>query len=307
MDFTSQIKTALEKKGLSPTSIKLYVRNLEKLNGKQPIKDVKFLNKVDNIVKAIEDDYKPNSQRTFFISIVSVLNAIKGESKPLNKLYKTYFDKMIDIANKIREIPTEQKSESQEANWVDWNDVKAMREELQKKHKEHPDDFQTALHLMILSLYTEVPPRRNADYQLMNVVQKYEDKLPNDRNYLSIDSKQFIFNQYKTAKRYGKQVVDIPDSLYSTINDYLRLHPEIQGKITKTTNTPFLVDKAGKPLDKINSLTRQLNRIFGKNVGSSLLRHSFLSGKYGDSLDEMKKDSEMMAHSTQQQKEYIKK
>ena len=36
----------------------------------------------------------------------------------------------------------------------------------------------------------------------------------------------------------------------------------------------------------------------GKSVGSSLIRHVYLSSKYGDTVKEMEKDVEMMGHST---------
>ena len=38
-----------------------------------------------------------------------------------------------------------------------------------------------------------------------------------------------------------------------------------------------------------------------------MLRHIYLTNKYGDDINEMKKDAEAMGHSTTEQKEYIKK
>jgi len=69
---------------------------------------------------------------------------------------------------------------------------------------------------------------------------------------------------------------------------------------------PFLVQPSGKPFN-VNGITRVLNRIFGKKVGSSLLRHIYLTGKYGKILEEQKKDAEAMANSVDMQnKTYIK-
>ena len=68
----------------------------------------------------------------------------------------------------------------------------------------------------------------------------------------------------------------------------------------------FLVSSDGTPITAVNAITRVLNRIFGKKVGSSMLRHIYLSNKYGDKLEEMKDDAEKMAHSLAQQKESIK-
>jgi integrase len=115
-----------------------------------------------------------------------------------------------------------------------------------------------------------------------------------------------VFNVYKTAKKYGQQTVSIPEKLMDTIILYLKSHPIIRGKINKKTNVPFLVKYDGKPLDKINSITRVLNRVFKKNIGSSMLRHIYLSGKYDNISEEQKKDAEMMGHSVGQQKDYIK-
>ena len=62
----------------------------------------------------------------------------------------------------------------------------------------------------------------------------------------------------------------------------------------------------GHPLVQVNSITKILNKIFGKRISSSALRHIFLSDKYKDVTKDMKADAEMMAHSVGQQKDYIK-
>ena len=59
-----------------------------------------------------------------------------------------------------------------------------------------------------------------------------------------------------------------------------------------------------------NGLTKLLTRIFtrdlDKKISSSMLRHIYLSEKYGKELEERKKDSHNMLHSLEQQKNYIK-
>jgi hypothetical protein len=57
----------------------------------------------------------------------------------------------------------------------------------------------------------------------------------------------------------------------------------------------------------VNAITRVLNRVFGKKIGSSMLRHIYLSDKYKDQNEEMKKDAEAMGHSLDLQRAYIKK
>jgi integrase len=56
----------------------------------------------------------------------------------------------------------------------------------------------------------------------------------------------------------------------------------------------------------VNVITRILNKLFGKNIGSSMLRHSYLSKKYGKVLEEMAEDADLMAHDDSTQKTYIR-
>ena len=44
-----------------------------------------------------------------------------------------------------------------------------------------------------------------------------------------------------------------------------------------------------------------------RRLGSSLLRHSYLSHKYGEEADEKEKDADLMMHSVAMQDGYIKK
>jgi hypothetical protein len=44
-------------------------------------------------------------------------------------------------------------------------------------------------------------------------------------------------------------------------------------------------------------MTRILNKIFGKSVGSSMLRNLYLSNKYSGMVEELKKDTKNMATS----------
>jgi hypothetical protein len=38
-----------------------------------------------------------------------------------------------------------------------------------------------------------------------------------------------------------------------------------------------------------------------------MLRHSYLSSKYGDIIEEQQKDAEAMGHSVSEQRDYVKK
>jgi len=304
------LKEQLKERGLSDGSIKLYIRNLQKLNDGE-ITDFKFLKSPEKIISKIEK-LKNNTKRSILISIVSVLGCCPDDKK-LVKLRKQYYDLMIEKNNEIKESATDEATEDQKKNWISWDDVKKKFEELKEEVEKFKNEkilsdsnYTTLLGYMVLALYVHNPPRRNKDYQLMNIVKKYNDKYDNDINYLSYDENKFIFNNYKTSKKYGRQILDINDELKECVDFYLKFHPKVKSKITKTLNTPFLVSHTGSPLVQTNSMTKLLNKVFGKKISSSALRHIFLTDKYKDVVDEMKDDALMMGHSTGQQKDYIK-
>jgi hypothetical protein len=215
-----------------------------------------------------------------------------------------------------------EKTEKEKENWIDWKEVSvkkmALREEVLKFANQKvitPEQYTTLLHYVVLSLYADIPPRRNQDYLDMNVVHTNKktsvDALPKDKNYLVVDSKvprQFIFNVYKTAKKYGVQHQNIPNSAEAPLMDcllmYLKHHPLAKGIKPKATEYKFLVLSDGTPIVAGNAITRILNKIFDKKIGCSMLRHIFLSSKYD--VKEMEADAEAMGHSVSEQRNYLR-
>lgn len=300
-------------KTLSVNSINLYLRNLEKLNDDMPLKNLNFLKDITSIEGKLSD-YKENTKRGYLISICSALNT--ESDKKFKKTYESYYKLLSDKNDNIKANEGENKmSETQKDNWIKWDDVKTKMEELRlkvdsfKSSKEiNEHNYNILLQYVILSVYYYKPPRRNLDYYKMDIIKKYYPDMSIDVNYLSIDDNQFIFNIFKTSKSEGIQKENIPDELMDIIKIYMKFHPLIKSKKIKINQkVPFLVYYNGSKFDKVNSITRILNKIFGKSIGSTMLRHVFLSSKYGDIIDEQKADAKAMGHSVEQQKDYIKK
>jgi len=314
--FRKEIEKKFIEKDLSPNSIKLYIRNLEKLNSDEPLKNLNFLKSPEEIMKKLEK-YKDNTKRGYLISICSILSTDKG-TKAKEKLYNDYFALLLDMNKYLKsEESKNEKSESQKKNWMPWDDVEKKRQELEDKVKSFSErssfktkelsenQYNSLLDLVIVSLYTLLPPRRN-EYRNLVLV-KSSKGLNDTENYLDLDAKKFILNKFKTSKKEGQKQIEIPQQLMDIISMYLKHHPSLKGsRMTKTTQVPFLVFKDGKPFDKVNSITRVLNKVFGKHIGSSQLRHIYLSDKHGDALQEMKEDASAMSHSLGMQKDYIK-
>jgi hypothetical protein len=295
----------LNTKLISPSSLNLYTKNLIRLNDGKEIKNLKFLKNTENILDKIKD-YKPNTRRTYIISIVSLL---KQEPK-LKKLYDIYYKILLEYNTTLKN--NNDKSETQNDNWISQEQVLEKQKELENilpviinKKSITQDQYEKLFNLLILSLYTLNPPRRNLDYLKMNLVSKYipdiaSNILPDikdNNNYLDLFNKNFIFKNYKTKKTYNEQVVPINDNLLNIIKVYLKFHPlkkEIKGK---KFNVPFLVNFDGDEYKNSNDITRILNKIFGKKIGSSMLRNIFLTNKYSDNLKELNEDAKNMGTS----------
>lgn len=311
-DLITDIKKKLIEKNLSNTSINMYLRNIEKLNDKEKVKNFKFLENVDAILEKL-NKYKPNTIRNYLISITSILNIYKDINKNFEKLYKKYYDIMMDKNKQIKEEQKDQKkSDTQSKNWLTWNDVLKRYKEIYNDVKSFVNkkelneiQYNKLLALIIFSFYVLIPPRRNQDYQLLYLVKKATDDLDNDKNYISYDDNKIIFNVYKTSKKYDTQEITYDDSLKAILDLYIKHHPLLKGQIPETP-TKLLVYNNGSGLDQVNSITNILNRLFEKNISSSMLRHIYLTSKYGDILEQQKKDAEEMGHNLQTQKDYIK-
>lgn len=311
-DFVTTLRNRLVKeKGLAESTADAYIRNLVSLNGKQTPKNLAWLKKVDEINKRIREGYSESTQRTLLASIVSILS-LAGPS--YKKALSLYGGLMGTAVAEQRAKPSGVKTEKQELNWVPWNDIVTKHKELldstssfkTKKALSEPE-YNKLLELMTLSLYVQAPPRRNADYQLMWVTKNPSDLKDTTKNWLDLTNKHFVFNIYKTVKKYGQQVEEVPNDLFSTITAYLKHHPgkAVLGSKKAGSPIPLLTFMDGGGFKVGNIITRLLNKIIGKKVGASMLRHSYLTAKYGDVDKERKEDSIAMGHSLTQQSEYI--
>jgi len=313
-DFENKIVELLkDKKNLSDSSIIVYLRNLKKLNNDTPFKNFDFLKDEKKIIEKLSQ-YKENTKRNYLISIVSVLSLFPDTKT--KKLHDVYYKLMMDKTNEIKkDVNPEDLTKKQEENWMSWDQVLEVYKKLEEEVNKFIDtksltdaQYNKLISYVILSLYVKLEPRRNKDYQLMYVVKSYnKENMDKNYNYLDISHKKFIFNNYKTSKKYGSKEISIPDELFTIILKYLKHHPLLQkDKLTDTMMVPFLVNMSGSALDKVNSITRVLNRTFGKAIGSSMLRHIFLTGQFGPILEAQKKIAGNMAHSLNQQRDYIK-
>jgi len=280
---------------------KVYLANIIRLNNKQAIKTKKngepnydFLKDTEKVLTRIQK-LKPNSQRTYLISIVTTLRGLKQ----YEAVYDMYYELMMSLAESLKK-GSNVKSETQQKNWIEQSQVLEIYEDLKAKAmplfaKKKVDDQEWAIILdfVILSLYVLQPVRRNKDYMLMlyfndkNIIENPEF------NYYLPKLKKFEFNQYKTSGTYSMQEVEVNPELVDILAKYAKIHP-----LKKQKNFYLLVNYKGEPLLAVNAITRILNRIFGRPIGVSMLRNISLTDKYKKVMEEMDKTTAEMGTSS---------
>lgn len=303
----SKLYDFLKGKNITESSLKLYLNNLRRLNGGEFPKSFSFLKNTEKILGDLEK-YKPNTRRSYLISIITTL---KHDPKQ-KKLYAKYYEHL-DKYNKEGAVNNE-KSDTQKENWIEQSEVKEvytkMTEEVQpllQQKKLSPSEYEKVLRWVVLSLYTLQKPRRNADYQKCLVVKKVPAEMNQDFNYLDLNTNSWKFNNYKTKGTYKMQEVAVSPEMSNVIASYLKFHPLKSHLKKKTDAIPLLVDFQGEPFSTNNAITRMLNKIFGKKIGVSMLRNIFLTDKFGNEMKELKDTAEEMGTSSSTiQNQYVK-
>jgi hypothetical protein len=75
----------------------------------------------------------------------------------------------------------------------------------------------------------------------------------------------------------------------------------------KAREVKLFVNHEGSPQSLVNYITLRLNKIFGRKVASTMLRHIFITHKFGDEFEEMSKTASAMGHSLGEQRDYAKR
>lgn len=303
--MTSIGEVLLEKRpNLAPNTVKTYtsiLRNLylrflegDTIPRKVKVENIlKFYTKeTDKVLKSLED-IPYNKRKTMLAAIL----AIMGKDDENAKKYREQMLKDADTYNS--EQRKQKKTDVQQENWMSQEEVMRIYRELEKdtrhlfsKGSLTNSELQRLQDYVILSVYVLIPPRRLMDYTAF----KLRNVDTDTDNYMKGNT--FVFNNYKTKNRYGKQEVKIPVRLRNIIQKWAKKH----------NNEYLLFSEKGTALPQ-SRLTQKLNRIFGKNISVNMLRHIFISEKVLDAVPALKKlegIAEDMGHSVDTQQLYKK-
>jgi integrase len=250
--------------------------------------------------------YKPNIRKTKLSAFIVVLDQKDDTPDDVKEIIDNYRKQLFADADDVDKDEKKQKlSESQEKNYITWDEVLKIYENLRteaeplfKLENLNKKQYNKLQEFVLLSLYVLTPPRRSLDYAQFKIKSIDES---ND-NYMTVKGRKkegtLIFNAYKNSKRLGKQEVKISNALRNIIQKWMLKNPN---EYLITTNTGNKIEQP-----RVNLM---LNNIFNKNIGSSLLRHIFLTHKYGDvDLEEMEKTTHEMGNSEiERTLKYVKK
>lgn len=311
--MSSKFMTKLEqqlKEGRAEITAKQYLSRLRLLNDDLPFKNLTFLKNKEQTETRINTKSE-GTRASYYTSIITTL----GYYKSYDSLKKYYMKKLDEIRKSINEkVYNHEKTEKQQESMIPLSEIKEVQnklkgevEELNKKKVINSSDYEKYIQYLLVSLYVDIPPRRNQDYAYMVVVKKAPKELEADKNYYIMDKGVFVFNKYKTSKLYGQQVVDVPVALKNTIAMYLKRHPNMKKFGTKINpEQPLLINFDGSTVNQVNGITRRLNKAFDGKIGATALRHIFLSDTYGDQLKERLEVAKNMGHSVNQSLNYQK-
>ena len=194
-----------------------------------------------------------------------------------------------DITSYNNQIKTQEKTPEQKESWVDsshihavWQDLQAKANRLYKLPEKTSADLQQIQNFVLLSVLGGIffAPRRALDWTAF----KANDVEPTKDNYLDKKRKELVFNRYKTAKVYGQQRVACPPEVLKILSRWIKLIP----------NREFLFfDSSSNPLSSVK-VNQRFVKIFGKKAGVNQMRHTYLTDKYGHTVEENQKIAKTM-------------
>lgn len=287
---------------LKPNSAKTYAVSLNTIAPPQSdslawVKDVPY------VLQQLER-FKDTTKKNILNAVIVVTERDSEAFKRYTKERDHYNDMYSDL------MKAQQKTESQAKNWVEWDDYLGLVQTLQSGLKtlgsapwswRQLSQYQDYLLLLLYSHY----PLRN-DFGEVKVLGKtaYNNLGDKDHgNYLITEQggkkMTLVLNEYKTSQKYGQKRISLDPAVTKALRKWFQ----------HNDSEYLLRTKAGQPLGS-NGITKALGRIglqhLQRRLGSSLLRHSYLSHKYKDTLDSKKEDADLMMHSVAMQEGYVK-
>lgn len=300
------------KPDLSKKSVKVYVNTINKiikdLKGCEDLKCLKDDKKVIKYLNGLNVSYL--TVRNYYNTIIVFLQALNYPDELIKK-YQDNRDKLNE--DYIKQQKTGDKTEKQSKNWASLEEINKVVDDLDKEIRNTNSGFNNKKYinkvqlLFILKFYLSIPLRNDlnntkifklADYKKLN-----KDDKDSNNYYVYSPQKSFLsLSQYKTFKKYGLKIIDIPKDIKKYFSKWYSLNPNPKYLLVNLSNNEPMTSHQLTIL-----LTKFFKKTLNKNIASTMLRHIILSEKFGEMKKEQEKMADMMGHSTAtQQTIYVK-
>lgn len=297
--MTEDIKKVFQSRNIAESSKTTYASIIRNLMSNMGIDKLSDLLKSRNVLKYLSTK-SPSSRKTILSAVITLLTCLGYYDHNAVKKYKQLV-KRDNTAVNTDEIK-QHKSEKEKLTSKSWDELNNTYDELydREKHflkksgvsKTPMKDLQSIQDLVIATLYIKQKPRRLMDYTELKI--KNIDK--DTDNYILKNN--FVFNKYKTDKKYSMQTVKIEPETKKILDKWIKLIPD--------DCEYLLFDANGNKLNSVK-LNQRLRKIFG--LSANMIRSAFLTDMYKDapSLQNAQQTAEDMGHSVNTAiKNYVK-
>lgn len=304
-EFASKLsKQSLNKsQEVKKETLKQYVRKIRTIhklifNKEIDLNDMNWLKDVDMINKFITEYY--GSQNTTATSYQIAITAITGRLDGFEEAHKKSNQAMMQLSkNDNKRQGNNKLSDKELINYIPWNEVLKIA----------PKTNQS---ILIYTLYTSLPPRRNEDYKLMRI--KFGnikiEELSNEYNYYLKDMKKLVFKRYKTDKVFKTQIIDLKNknTEYIKYSEVKRAFKLYLNECNFNDNDILFPSSSNGFRSNWTSTIKKIFTYGKKKLGTQLLRHSYITWflKKNPNVNVQKNIATMMAHSISTQMMYKK-
>jgi len=263
--------SGVEKKPLSPQTIKVYVGNFNSIKMKfldmDKPDDYSWVMDFKEIDKFLEA-FTPNTRRNKYAALLMVLQAMNIYPEA-QKYYNKKQNDLNEEYNKFQE--TGKPLESQKAKYVDKSEVEKMIKDIESDLKKNDTrDLKQAY--ILFKLYSKIPRRNDfGNLKFISDMSKLTEDERKANNYF--DGKDLYLNQYKTSAKYAEQKIVLTKSLSNLLKQFV-------SKYKIKDNQALFINTSGGDLTT-NNLTKLLNRVsqkyLGKNISTTMLAKIYMA------------------------------
>ena len=280
MSFKEQLEQKLlEQRPLSKSTLKTYVSLLTALQRKLNKGELTlsfYDDQADAILEHVESQDKAQTKKTQLSSLYVLTQN------------EDYRDAMMKNIKQVNEHYRSQRTDPERLkNVVSFAEIQRMHNQYKSAYKANPSNDRLN-DLLISALHSGavegLPPRRVMDYALMKVggtIDREKD------NYYDSTRKAFVFNQFKTKKHHGAQMLEVPKEVVMLVNKRKKV----------ASNGYLLENESGEPYTQ-SALSKKVKQMFAGN-SQDVLRSIFLSHLYKDlpAVSFLQDTADKMGHS----------